>query len=519
MNTPSQPCKEVDLLIVGAGISGLGMGAYMRMNCPEKNFVIVEARDGIGGTWDLFKYPGIRSDSDLHTFGYEFKPWKDKNAIASADRIMNYLHETADEYDLKRNIAFGQKVKAANWCSARSRWLINVADVKTGHTETYAAKWFFSAAGYYNYDQGFTPDFPGIKNFTGQVVHPQQWPENLDYKNKKVVVIGSGATAFTLIPSMAKETAHITMLQRTPTYVVSLPSEDKIANKIKQYLPEKLAHSVVRRKVITQQRLFWLYCQKFPNHSRKYLRKLTERQLPAGVDVDVHFNPPYNPWDQRLCVVPSGDFFKALRAGKASIATDHIAGFEGKEIILKSGQRLEADILITATGLNIQLMGGMEITIDEQPVKINEKVIFKGMMVDGVPNFSFSVGYTNSSWTLKVGLLCEHVTRLFKHMDKKGCNVCTPQRPTGEFETRPMLDFGAGYVQRALSMMPRQGTDKPWSMSMNYFDDERMLRKGPVTDKHLRFEYKAPQPVGHPDQTTSGSTVKPKRKQAQKEAA
>ncbi|MFN4329135.1 MAG: flavin-containing monooxygenase [Limnobacter sp.] len=478
---------DLDILVIGAGLTGVGLGHYLKTQCPEKTFAILESRHAIGGTWDLFRYPGIRSDSDLHTFGYEFKPWTHEKSIADAHLILDYIRETARENQLEPHIRFGHKVSSANWNSQAQHWELTV-NLDDGSSKTLTARWVFSAAGYYRYDQGYTPELPGLGDFKGQVVHPQHWPENLDYIGKKVVVIGSGATAVTLIPAMADRTAHITMLQRTPSYIMSLPAKDPLAKLFRKYLPEEMAYRWTRRKNIILQRLFWLYCQKFPDSARSYIRKHIAKRLPADFDMDRHFNPPYNPWEQRLCAVPNGDLFKAIRHGKASIVTDHIESFDANGIRLKSGERLDADIVVTATGLNIQLMGGITATLDHQPVNMADLVAYKGMMMSNVPNFVFAIGYTNSSWTLKIGLLCEHFCRLLKHMDQKGMAVCTPRLPKEGMPTRPILDFGAGYVQRALAGMPKQGVRGPWVMNMNYFHDERVLRNGPVADEGLQFE-------------------------------
>ncbi|HEY1058173.1 MAG TPA: NAD(P)/FAD-dependent oxidoreductase [Limnobacter sp.] len=478
---------DLDVLVIGAGISGIGLGYYLKRDCPHKTFAILEARDSIGGTWDLFRYPGIRSDSDLHTFGYEFKPWTHEKSIADAHLILDYIRETAREFGIDQHIRFGHKVLASNWSSTEQRWLVDVR-CADGATKTMRAKWLFCAAGYYKYEEGFSPEFKGLADFKGQVVHPQHWPENLDYTGKKVVVIGSGATAVTLIPAMADKTAHITMLQRTPTYIMSLPAKDPLAELFKKWLPEKMAYHWVRRKNITLQRLFWLYCQKFPNAARKYIRKHVAKRLPEGFDIDKHFNPPYNPWDQRLCAVPNGDLFRTIRQGKASVVTDHIDHFVADGIQLKSGEKLPADLVITATGLNIQLMGGVQMSVDGKALSPGNHVAYKGMMMNDVPNFVFAIGYTNSSWTLKVGLLCEHFCRLLNHMDETGQAVCTPRLPKDGMETRPILDFGAGYIQRALPTLPKQGVRRPWVMNMNYFFDEKVLRHGPVADEGLSFE-------------------------------
>lgn len=477
---------ELDVLVVGAGISGIGLAYYLKRDCPDKTFEILEARDSIGGTWDLFKYPGIRSDSDLHTFGYEFKPWKHEQSIADGHLILNYLRETVAEFGIGEHIRFQHKVIAANWSSKESRWVLKVA-CPGGYEKVVRAKWFFCAAGYYKYDEGFTPKFPGIEDYKGKVVHPQHWPENLDYTYQQVVVIGSGATAVTLIPAMAEKAAHITMLQRTPTYIMSLPSRDPVAEFLKKWLPERTAYRWIRRKNIRLQRLFWLYCQRFPNSARKLIRKQTARKLPAGCEVDVHFNPPYNPWDQRLCAVPNGDLFKTLRSGKASVVTDKIKTFEADGIRLESGRKLGADLVITATGLNIQLMGGIQMSVDGVPSAPSNHVTYKGMMMSDAPNFVFAIGYTNSSWTLKVGLLCEHFCRLINYMDERNLSVCTPKIPFTGMETRPILDFCAGYIQRASPTLPKQGFEGPWTMNMNYFADEKVLRYGAVADTGLAF--------------------------------
>lgn len=487
MSVHSLPTVEhTDVLIIGAGISGIGAAYYLQKEQPSKSFAILEARGTTGGTWDLFRYPGIRSDSDLHTFGYEFKPWVDKKAIAGADAILSYLRETATENGIDSKIRFHHKVTGASWSSEDARWTVDVEVVGTGLRKSMTCKWLFAASGYYRYDQGFTPKFEGIEQYKGQVIHPQHWPENFDYSGKRVLVIGSGATAVTLVPAMTDKAAHVTMLQRTPTYVVSLPSEDPIANGLRKILPDTWAYAITRRKNINLGRMVWRLCQKYPQAARKVIRFTNKVQLPKGYPVDEHFNPPYNPWDQRLCAVPDGDLFKAISAGKASVVTDYIETFTAKGVRLKSGKELEADIIITATGLNLQLFGGANLTVDGEAVDLSRKVAFKGMMLDGVPNFGFIVGYTNSSWTLKVGLLSEHFCRLLAYMDRHGHAICYPQLPAN-MQTRPLLDFGAGYVQRAINHLPRQGAGAPWLMSMDYLHDAQVLREGPVEDPYLHF--------------------------------
>ncbi len=479
--------EHTDVLIVGAGLSGIGAAYYLQKELPSKSYVILEARDATGGTWDLFRYPGIRSDSDLHTFGYEFKPWVNDKAIAGADSILSYLRQAAAENGIDGKIRFQHKVLRAAWSSEEARWSVDVEQVATGDIKRMTCNWLFAAAGYYRYDEGFTPHFEGVEQFKGPVIHPQHWPEHLDYAGKRVLVIGSGATAVTLVPAMTDKAAHVTMLQRTPTYVMSLPAEDPIANGLRKVLPAKMAYALTRRKNIALQRGVWRFCQKYPKAARGVIRYLNKKALPEGYPVDEHFNPPYNPWEQRLCAVPDGDLFRAIRRGKASVVTDHIQTFTEKGVALKSGRALEADIIVTATGLNLQLFGGIQLSVDGQAVDMSHQVAFKGMMLSGVPNFAFAIGYTNSSWTLKVGLLCEHFCRLLAHMDQHGQAICRPELPTPDMPTRPLLDFGAGYVQRAIKTLPRQGVGAPWLMSMDYRLDAQVLRDGPVEDPCLRF--------------------------------
>ena len=465
---------------------------------PGKTFAIVEARDEIGGTWDLFKYPGIRSDSDLHTFGYEFKAWEDQKAIASADAIMSYLRETVAENGIRRAIRFGHKVIEAAWSTQDARWLVQMERTGTGERVTMSCGWFFCASGYYRYDEGFTPEFPGRERFTGQIVHPQHWPEDLDYRGKRVVIIGSGATAVTLVPAMAETAGHVTMLQRSPSYIVPVPSEDRIANTLPKLIGRERAYAVTRQKNVAKQRLIFRFCQQYPRAARRLIRHLNAKQLPAGYPVDEHFRPAYNPWDQRLCAVPDADMFKAIRDGRASVVTDQIATFTERGIRLQSGRELEADIIVTATGLNLLAFGGVSLSVDGVPVNVSEKVAFKGFLLSDVPNFAYVFGYTNSSWTLKVGLICEHFCRLLAHMDAHGYDVCRPHAPE-PMDTLPLLDITAGYVKRAVDQFPHQGTEGPWRTCMDYREDRKTLREGPVDDDHLRFTNSAsadlPQPV------------------------
>ncbi|GAB3022204.1 flavin-containing monooxygenase [Mycobacterium bourgelatii] len=488
-NVASQ-VEHVDVLIVGAGISGIGAAYYLQKDHPGRTYAILEARGATGGTWDLFRYPGIRSDSDLHTFGYEFKPWQDDDAIASADKILAYLRQTAAENGIDEKIRFHHKVLGAQWSSADARWTVDAENVQTGHLVQFSANWIFMAGGYYRYDQGYSPEFKGRDRFVaggGQIVHPQHWPEDLDYTGKKVVIIGSGATAVTLVPAMAGTAGHVTMLQRSPTYIMPVPAKDTFANTAKKLLGDKRGYALSRRKNILRQRVVYQFCQTFPGAARKAIRYLNAKQLPAGYPIDEHFNPTYNPWDQRLCAVPDGDMFKAIRDGSASVVTDRIATFTETGIELESGKHLDADIIVTATGLNLQLLGGMSLSIDGEPVDLTKSFAYKGMMLSGVPNFAFAVGYTNSSWTLKVGLLCEHFCRLLAHMDAHGYDTARPEVDDPDMEARPLLDFSAGYVQRAVHLMPKQGNDAPWLMSSSYYDDVKLLRGAPVVDRNLRF--------------------------------
>lgn len=512
MNTHSKGSNpDTDVLIIGAGVSGIGLAYYLQRDQPNKRFTILESRGDIGGTWDLFRYPGIRSDSDLYTFGYEFKPWKSPKAIADAGSIMDYLREAVDENKIQEKIRFNSRVVNANWSSEDAHWRVEFTDTATGKTQVMTARWLFSAAGYYRYEEGFTPNFNGRENFKGQIIHPQTWPEDLDYQDKKVVVIGSGATAVTLVPAMADKAKHVTMLQRTPTYVVSLPTEDPIANVIKKIFPEKLAYKMVRSKNINLTRWWWRFCMRFPNAARKLIRLGNKKLLPKDYPVDTHFNPPYDPWDQRLCAVTDGDLFESISKGDASIVTDHIDTFTENGIKLKSGQQLDADIVITATGLNVQLFGGIDYTVDGEPIDYPKSVAYKSLMLSGVPNFAYAIGYTNSSWTLKIGLICEHLCRIMQHMTEQDKLICQPELPDPNMPTRPLLDFGAGYVQRAIDTLPRRGMSAPWDVAMDYKVDAKNLRFGSVTDDCLKFYASAEAPVKSVEENKSQPS-KPKKK-------
>ena len=477
----------LDVLIVGAGISGIGCAYHIQKKCPDLSYSIIEARSDLGGTWDLFKYPGIRSDSDLFTFGYEFKPWKEKKAIADGRSIKAYVEETAAENGIKERIRFLTRVIDIDWQSDKHYWRVTLKSEESGQHEHIAARWIFNASGYYRYDKGYAPHFKGQSQFNGQIVHPQHWPEDLDYENKRVVVIGSGATAVTLVPALAKSASHVTMLQRTPSYVLPVPVDDPIAKHLRAWFSEDTAFKAARWFNIAKQRWVYAFSQRFPHRARKIIRSLNAKMLPEGYPVDIHFNPPYNPWEQRLCAVPGGDLFESISKGKASVATDTIDTFTETGIKLDSGQHIEADIIVTATGLNLLPLGGIVPKIDGEAVSLPECVTYKGMLLSGVPNFAIAVGYTASSWTLKIGLLCEHFTRLLNHMEEHGFTQCTPVADPN-METQPLLNFGAGYIQRSLEQLPRQGMQFPWSMSFNYAEDVKIFRKGRVDDPALKFE-------------------------------
>lgn len=452
---------DYDVLIFGAGISGIGAAHYLTTEHPERSFAILESREHIGGTWDLFKYPGLRSDSDLHTFGFGFKPWTDNQAIADAPRILDYLREAVADDKLDEKIQFSRRAVAVDWSSEDQLWTVTVQhnDSPVPETSVLTARWIFAGTGYYNYDAGYTPDFPGRERFTGQIVHPQLWPEDLDYTGKKVVVIGSGATAVTLVPPMTGKAEHMTMLQRTPTYVIPLPREDVIANAMKKLLGDDRGYRLSRQKNILQQRVAYEFCQRFPGPAKVVIRGTNKAMLGRDFALDPHFKPPYNPWDQRLCVVPDGDMFKELRKGTASIVTDRIKTFTETGIELESGQTLDADIVVTATGLNLQLFGGMTISLDGETVDQTELVAYRGVMLSGIPNFALAIGYTNSSWTLKVDMLCAYWCRLLTYMDENGYTSVFATPDPG-METRPLLDFGAGYVQRALDRPPSRAPSR-----------------------------------------------------------
>ena len=486
MATDHPGTEHVDVLVVGAGLSGIGAACHLQEECPDKTYAVLESRGAIGGTWDLFRYPGIRSDSDMFTLGYAFRPWKDSKAIADGEAIRTYIQDTAREYGVEQKIRFHHQVLSADWSGDDARWTVTARRSDTGETVQLTCSWLSVCSGYYRYDEGFRPTFAGEDRFTGEVIHPQHWPEDFDGRGKRIVVIGSGATAVTLVPNLAGEAEHVTMLQRTPSYVMSLPGRDPLAAFLRDKLPPTLAYPIVRWKNVLVSTAFYQFSQRFPGAARKLLRRLTQKQVP-GIDVDTHFNPPYDPWDQRLCLVPDGDLFRTLRRGQASIATGRIATFTETGVQLESGEHLDADVVVTATGLNLLPMGGMSLTLDGTPVDLSETVSYKGMMLSGVPNFTMVIGYTNASWTLKADLVNRYVCRLLDHLDAHGYVAATPVAPP-EGADQPFLDLASGYVQRSLGALPKQGRRKPWKLHQNYIRDVQLMRRGPLEDEGMTFQ-------------------------------
>ena len=478
--------ESIDVLIIGAGLSGIGGACHLRRNSPDRSFMILESREASGGTWDLFRYPGIRSDSDMYTFGYGFKPWSDKSSIADGHKILSYIREAAAEYDVEQHIRYQHKVVSASWSSTESRWLVTAERGDTGEQVTISCQFIFSCSGYYDYDQGYTPEFVGIDKFKGQVIHAQHWPEQLNYKDKRVVVIGSGATAVTLVPAMSQDTASLVMLQRTPTYIASVPKEQPLAETLRKWLPDSWVFRLIRWKQVLFQIYLYQLSRRNPQRLRKVLLGLVRKEMGPDYDVDTHFTPDYNPWDQRVCGVPDGDLFRAIRENRAEVVTDHIDQFNKEGIHLKSGKQLDADIVVLATGLNLKFAGGVQYSVDGKVLDFAEHFIFRGMMFSGLPNMAFTVGYTNSSWTLKADLTGQYVSRLLNKMARHSYTAVTP-RLTGEVEEMPLLDFDAGYVLRSRESFPKQGNRLPWKNYQNYIRDFIGLRLGRQNDDELEF--------------------------------
>lgn len=483
----SEEDTHVDVIIVGAGISGIGAACHLQKKSPNRSFAILEARKNIGGTWDLFRYPGIRSDSDMYTLGYSFKPWKEGAAIADGDSILKYLSETVAEHDLAGKIRFGKRVSKAEWSTSRATWTLTVTDGKSGEEETFSCNYLFMCSGYYNYEKGYLPEFKGYEDFEGDIAHPQHWPSELDYSGKKVVVIGSGATAVTIVPAMAESAKHVTMLQRSPSYVASRPQSDGMANGLRKFLPAWLAYKIVRVKNVLLTMAFFSLSRRYPAAIKKRLIKLVKEELGPDFDVKTHFTPNYNPWDQRLCAVPDADLFEVLREKRASVVTDHIDHFTRTGIALTSGKELQADIIVPATGLQLQSLGGMDLIVDEKPITIGETTNYKGFTLSNVPNFAWTVGYTNASWTLKADLTSNYVCRLLNHMEKHGYSVCIPQLDENMPDAAPILDLSSGYIQRSLDLIPKQGTKQPWRIHHNYVADLLHLKFERVEDGVMQF--------------------------------
>jgi monooxygenase len=481
------PHEHVDVLIVGAGLSGIGAACHLQDECPERSFAILEARGESGGTWDLFRYPGIRSDSDMFTLGYEFRPWQHAHALADGPSILAYVRETARERGLEKLIRFNRRVVRAEWSSAHARWTVRVERIDGTGSETLTCSFLYANTGYYRYDEGYTPELPGVERFAGAVVHPQHWPADLDYAGKRVVVIGSGATAVTLVPALASSAQSVTMLQRSPTYILSLPPEDPLARAARRLVAPKLAYRLVRAKNIVLASLLFGVCRSAPSLMAKVLRAGVAKRLPEGYDVETHFTPRYRPWDQRLCFVPEGDLFAAIATGRAEVVTDRIDTFTEHGLALASGGELEADIVVTATGLVLLMLGGIELVVDGRPIELSETVAYKGMMLCGVPNLMFTIGYSNASWTLKADLVARYTCRLLRHMGARGLDVCVAREPDASEPRTQLLELSSGYVLRALGSLPRQGARAPWRLHQSYPRDVLLLRRGSVEDEAMEF--------------------------------
>ena len=476
-----------DVLIVGAGLSGIGAAWHLQHNCPGKSYAIVEAREASGGTWDLFRYPGVRSDSDMYTLGYRFRPWKEAKAIADGPSILTYIREVASDHAIDRRIRYGHRVVAASWSTPDARWTVEIERGPKRESVRLSCNFLWMCSGYYDYQAGYLPDFPGIGRFGGRIVHPQKWTDDIDFAGKRVVVIGSGATAVTLVPAMAETAEHVTMLQRSPTYMVTRPSRDPLADKLRRRLPLKLAYAVTRWKNVLLGMYFYQMCMRKPEKVKSLLLGGVRQMLGPDYDIDTHFTPRYNPWDQRLCLVPDADFFRAIRRGKVSIVTDHIESFTETGLKLKSGADLPADLIVTATGLVLLPLGGAKLMVDGRAVDPAKTFIYKGMMYSDVPNLASVFGYTNASWTLKADLVCEYVCRLLNRMDRGGFRQCTPRNGDPTLKEEPWVNFSSGYIQRALAKQPKQGSKRPWKLYQNYVLDLLSLRFGSMRDKAMVF--------------------------------
>lgn len=479
--------EHFDTLMVGAGLSGIDAGAHLGMECPDNKYVVLEGRKTLGGTWDLFRYPGIRSDSDMYTLGFPFKPWDDRRSIAPGDAILDYIEEAADEFGVSKNIRYEHMVKKASWSTEENRWTVEAELGSEKIPVTYTCNFLYLTSGYYSYKGGYTPDYPGLENYKGEFIHPQEWPEDLDYSSKNIIVIGSGATAITLVPALAEKAANVKMLQRSPTYVLGLPEWDPISELFRKILPGKLASGINRLKNVWLAVGFFNLARKYPNFFRKVLRAHVKRQIGAVCDVDVHFNPKYNPWEERLCLAANSDIFKAIKSRKAEVVTDHIEAFTEKGIKLKSGQELEADIIVSATGLDLLPLGGVEFEVDGEAWIPGKSMTYKGMMFRDVPNLALASGYTNASWTLKCDLTSKYVCRLINHMKEKGYDYCVPKNNDPTVEELPFVDLSSGYIQRAIDKFPKQGSKAPWRLYQNYVKDIFSLKYTTLEDGVMDF--------------------------------
>ncbi len=478
--------RYVDVLIVGAGVSGIGAAHHLQTRCPGKTYAVLEARERIGGTWDLFRYPGIRSDSDMYTFGYNFRPWVEGSVFADGPSIRNYVTQTAADAGIDQHIHFQHRVVKSNWNSARSRWEVEAVRGDTGDSVHFECGFLMMCSGYYRYDRGHTPHFEGQDDFGGDIVHPQLWPEDYDYEGKKVVIIGSGATAVTLVPAMAEKAGHVTMLQRSPTYIGPRPSNDPVANFLRKIMPGRWAYSLTRMKNVLIAIIFFQIARRWPGAIKNMLNKYMREELGEDYPIEKHFQPHYAPWDQRFCAAPDGDFFDSIKDGSASVVTDQIERFTETGIALQSGEHIEADVIIPATGLEMQIAGGMTFYIDDEAVEAPKCISYRGMMLSPIPNMAIAFGYTNNSWTLKIDLTCERVCRLLNHMDKHGYVSCVPVPPE-DLETLPLLNLKSGYIERAIHYLPKQGAVPPWRTYQNYFQDMLAIRYGKLEDGHLQF--------------------------------
>jgi monooxygenase len=484
--------EHLDVLVVGAGLSGIGAGHHLQTECPWASYAIFEARAAIGGTWDLFRYPGLRSDSDMYTLGYSFRPWDGEKAIAGGASILQYIKDTAAESGIDQHIRFQHRITAADWSTDDGCWHVTAERADTGETVEVTAGFILSCTGYYRYDHGYEPDFPGRERFRGPVIHPQAWPEDLDYAGKRVVVIGSGATAITLVPSLAEKAAHVTMLQRSPAYIVSVPAKNPLTSVLKAVLPDRWAGTIMRWVMAIGTQSTYFISKRRPEMVKRVLRRGLVRQLPKGYDIDRHFTPSYDPWDQRLCVAPNGDLFKAIRAGTASVVTDHVDTFTETGIRVTSGEEIDADIVVSATGLELLFVGGIDVTVDGEEVDVSSRLTYKGMMLEGLPNLAVAIGYTNASWTLKCDLTCAYVTRLLNHLHTTGLRQCTPLNSDASVTAEPLLGLNSGYIQRAADRFPKQGSRFPWQVHQSYLRDYRAMKLSRIDDGAMAFSNPAP---------------------------